>query len=159
MPSEYDTNMFSSINQYKNQLQCANLYDPVCIDISENLNDWSAVWGERKLNESTNLFDYILNINMMHIAPFVCSEMLFTNCSKLLKPNGILFTYGPFSLNGVLSPQSNVRFNESLKNQNQSWGIRDICDLKRFAITNSIELNEILDLPANNKLIIWKKKH
>jgi hypothetical protein len=95
---------------------------------------------------------------MIHISPFNCTEGLFKNASKLLKPQGLLFTYGPYSENYVLTPESNFSFDRSLKAQNPEWGIRDINDLKTLAEENSIELLKINNLPSNNKLIVWRKK-
>lgn len=72
---------------------------------------------------------------------------------------GFLFTYGPYKEeNHVLSPESNVRFDEGLRMQNPAWGVRDIGDLKKQAEKNSIELLEINNLPSNNKLLVWRKK-
>lgn len=100
----------------------------------------------------------MLNINMIHISPYKCTEGLFENSSKLLKPQGLLFTYGPYSENYVLSPESNVSFDQSLRAKNPEWGVRDICDLKKLAEKNSMELMNIYNLPSNNKLLVWIKK-
>jgi hypothetical protein len=154
-PSEYETRVFTSIREYSKN--CDNVLEPVRIDIAEKLEDWKSETNGKPLNTCHGYFDYILNVNMIHITPFVCTEMLFINSSKLLKPNGLLFTYGPYSINHVLTPESNVRFNESLKSQNSSWGVRDISDLEKVANMSLITLEKIHDLPSNNKLLVWKK--
>lgn len=156
-PTEYDTEMFKTINLYRGQQ--ANILEPVFVDISEPLDKWTgSKFNEKLLSDCENNFDFMLNINMIHISPITCSEGLFKNASKLLKPQGLLFTYGPYSENYVLSPESNISFDKSLRSKNPEWGIRDICDLKKFADQNAIELLEINNLPANNKLLVWKKK-
>lgn len=99
----------------------------------------------------------MLNINMMHISPFQCSEGLFWNASRLLKQGGLLITYGPYAVDGKLTPESNVQFDASLKYRNPSWGIRDVRELEKLSNTNGITLKQMFDLPANNKCLIWEK--
>lgn len=154
-PSEYEVNMFKSIKEYSKD--CSNVQEPIFVDISQDLDLWTSKFDNKLLRNCTNTFDFILNINMIHITSFECSIGLFTNCSLLLKSKGFLFTYGPYSSNNVLTPESNVLFDKSLREQNSSWGIRDIQDLKALAENNSMELFQILDLPSNNKLLVWKK--
>ena len=50
--------------------------------------------------------------------------------SQLLAFGGLLFTYGPYAVDGVISPQSNVDFHNSLKSRNPAWGLRDVRFLK-----------------------------
>lgn len=155
-PTEFEMGMFKSINAYRGQQK--NILEPVYVDISQPLDKLSSKFNEKLLSDCQDSFDFMLNINMIHITPFACTEGLFKNASKLLKQQGLLFTYGPYSHNYVLSPESNVSFDKSLRMQNSEWGIRDICDLKKVADLNAIELLEINDLPSNNKLLVWKKK-
>lgn len=154
-PSDYDSNLFRSIREYTKD--CRNVKDPILIDISKDLESWDSMYDEQLLKSCLDTFDFILNINMIHITPFECSEGLFKNCSKLLKTNGLLFTYGPYSVNNVLTPESNVSFDKSLRRQNKLWGIRDISDLKLLAQKNSMNLLKIHNLPSNNKLLVWNK--
>ena len=154
-PSEYDKTLFKSIKEYTKD--CRNVNESILIDISRDLECWDSMYDGHLLNSCTNTFNYILNINMIHITPFECTEGLFKNCSKLLKPKGLLFTYGPYSINNVLTPESNVSFDKGLRRQNPRWGIRDIDDLKSLAQKNSMNLLKIHDLPSNNKLLVWNK--
>lgn len=149
-PSEYDESMLTSIQAYALDSKYKNILNPIIIDISKDYNLWNI-----KFNE--NNFDYILNINMIHITPWKCTEGLFYNAGKLLKNHGFLITYGPYAINGILTPDSNVRFNNMLKNQNPEWGVRDIQDLKILAQKNSIKFVEMYDMPANNKILLWQK--
>ena len=61
-------------------------------------------------------FDYIFNANMVHISEWKCAEGLFKLAGRVLRPeSGLLFMYGPFAVDGVLEPESNVRFDSMLK--------------------------------------------
>jgi SAM-dependent methyltransferase len=149
--SEFERGMFNSIDAYRTHYGAKNVLEPIFVDVSKYLSQWEVKFEE-------NSFDYALNINMMHISPIECSFGLFANASKLLKPGGLLFTYGPYAVDGVLQPESNISFDQGLRRQNPAWGIRDISELKKIAEKNLIELLATHDLPSNNKLLVWKKK-
>lgn len=79
--------------------------------------------------------------------------------AETLKPGGYLFTYGPFAMDGKLSPESNISFDAGLRKTDPSWGIRDITQqLVPLAKGLELHLLNIHDLPANNKLLVWQKK-
>lgn len=149
-PSEFDPRLLESISAYTKDF--SNVESPILIDVTTD----SASWGEKISAEKS--FDYIYNCNMIHISPIACSIGLFKNAGRLLKQNGFLFTYGPYMIDGVITPDSNVRFDQSLRSQDPEWGLRDVRDLEKLANQNGIHSIEILDMPANNKTIIWEKK-
>ncbi len=107
---------------------------------------------------SSSSYDTIYCSNMMHIAPYSCSIGLMKLSGSLLPQGGRLFTYGPYKIDGVLSPESNVAFDASLRSRNSEWGIRDTKDLKKEAEKNGLSLEAMHDMPANNKLLVWKKQ-
>ncbi|XP_043518639.1 methyltransferase-like 26 [Frieseomelitta varia] len=148
-PSEYESRLLESIAAHTNGL--TNVKRPLKIDITTDFH----TWGNDIFKEAS--IDYMYNANMMHISPYQCCIGLFDNAGKLLKDNGLLFTYGPYAIDGKITPESNVNFHKSLKLQDSSWGVRDINDLKALAEKNGIKLINIIDMPANNKTIIWKK--
>ena len=67
--------------------------------------------------------------------------------------------YGPFAHNGVISPESNVRFDEQLKSQCPEWGLRDV-DKQLIPLGFKYHLNLYARhrLPYNNDLLVWKKE-
>ncbi len=95
---------------------------------------------------------------MIHISPFETTVGLFNAAGKLLKKSGLLITYGPYAECGVLEPESNINFDESLRAQNPQWGVRDIEDLIQIATENGLKLLKRYDMPANNKTLVWKKE-
>ena len=70
---------------------------------------------------------------------------------------GLLITYGAHSVNGVLEPESNRNFDSSLRARNAEWGIRDIKDLEQEAARERLEMVKVVDMPANNKVLIFKR--
>lgn len=142
--------MFPSIEAYAVDAANHNIKKPFHVDISKDFSNWTDEFTESS-------FDYMLSINMIHITAIECTEGLFRNAGRLLKPGGLLITYGPYAENGVLEPDSNVNFNVSLQSRNPGWGIRDIKNLKGIAIQNGIQFREYFKMPSNNKTIVWVK--
>jgi hypothetical protein len=98
----------------------------------------------------------MLNVNMIHISSNDAVDGLFRAAGGLLKPDtGRLITYGPYAIDGKISPQSNVTFDASLRAQDPQWGLRDIHDLKTKALHNGLQLLEIHEMPANNHTLIF----
>lgn len=153
-PTENNPHMLNSIRAYRQDVATNNMTEPVTVDIRQPFIEWD----QRLFNANGRMeFNYILCINMMHISEIRCSEGLFENASYLLKNNGILITYGPYAVNGVLQPESNVSFDKSLRSQNNEWGVRDIADLKKIAERWGITFQQAFEMPANNKCLIWRK--
>lgn len=152
--TEYARENFESISAYVADCATRNICPPLFVDISQELQQWEADTLQLVKPRS---YDYMLNCNMMHISPWNCSVGLFGAAGQLLKPGGILFTYGPYAQDGQLTPQSNVDFDADLKRRNSTWGIRDIRDLKLLADTNGLKLDRVTDMPSNNKFLTWLK--
>lgn len=160
LPSDIDLRSIESIEEVVKECPTKNICKPMIIDISKPFTSWGmCMWGNehRNFSEFEGFFDFMLNINMIHISEFACTEGLFENAGKLLKKQGKLFTYGPYAENGVLVPESNVSFDKGLKSQNADWGVRDIVLLEQVAGRNGIKLVERVEMPANNKCLIWVK--
>ncbi|KAH8376858.1 hypothetical protein KR093_001759, partial [Drosophila rubida] len=152
--TEFERNDFDSISAYVADCATGNILPPLYVDISQELKDWEAKTLEQVKPAS---YDYMFNCNMVHISPWICSIGLFRAAGQLLKPGGKLFTYGPYAQDGVLTPQSNVDFDANLKGRNDTWGIRDIRDLKQLAESNGLKLDRITEMPSNNKFLTWLK--
>lgn len=148
-PSEYEPRLLESIAAHANGH--SNIKSPIRIDVIEDYR----LWGNGIFKP--NSLEYIYNANMIHISPYQCTIGLFSNAGQLLKPNGLLITYGPYAFDGQITPQSNVNFDKSLRLQDPSWGLRDVRDLKKLAEEHNIKLIEVVDMPANNNTLIWRK--
>ncbi|XP_014239694.1 methyltransferase-like 26 isoform X2 [Cimex lectularius] len=152
-PTEFESSSLNSIKVYRKDSSLKNIKEPHFLDVRTPVDTW--INGTLKPNS----LDYILNINLIHISEWACTEGLFKGSSYLLKPGGYLFTYGPYAVNGQITPESNVNFDKMLRERDPSWGLRDIeKELKPLAITNGLHLKNQHDLPANNKFLVWEKK-
>lgn len=151
-PTELENSSLRSINEYVAENKTGNIKNAQLLDVRESPDKWL---GETLKPGS---LDYIMNVNMMHISEWACSEGLFSGAGVLLKPEGLLFTYGPYAFDGKITPESNVNFDASLRSRDPSWGLRDVIqELQPLAKTHGLQLEQKHDLPANNNFLIWRK--
>ena len=101
--------------------------------------------------------DLMVNINMIHISPLEATTGLMKTASKLLRPGGILFCYGPYKVDGT-AVESNLSFDRSLKSRDPSWGLRDLEEVVEKAEKNGLKLVKTVEMPANNLSVIYKKQ-
>ena len=101
----------------------------------------------------------IVSINMIHVAKWNCTIALFKGAGKLLKAEKFLLLYGPFKIGNKHTSQSNDFFDNLLKMQNDLWGIRDIEEVSEEAKKNGFFQEDIISMPANNFLVIYRKAY
>jgi len=104
-----------------------------------------------------NSLQGIVSINMIHVAEWTCTVALFRESAKLLKNGQFLMLYGPFRIGNKHTSKSNYLFDNSLKMQNDLWGIRDLKEVSEEGKKNGFSQEDIIDMPANNFSIIYRK--
>ncbi len=75
--------------------------------------------------------------------------------ARHLAPGGLLLTYGPYLVDGEVTAPSNLAFDADLRARDPAWGIRQLSDMAEPAAAARLRLSERLDMPANNKLLVW----
>ncbi len=99
----------------------------------------------------------IISINMIHIAPWECSESLFKESGKLLNFGKFLIIYGPFKIKDKHISETNELFDKSLKIQNSDWGVRNLEEVDKEARINGFSQKKLIKMPANNLTLIYQK--
>jgi cyclopropane fatty-acyl-phospholipid synthase-like methyltransferase len=146
-PSDPSADARASIAAWIAEEGLANVLPPVAIDVRE------AAWGV----EEGAPFDALVAINMIHISPWQATLGLMAGAGRLLRPGGVLFTYGPYKRGGRHTAPSNEAFDESLRSRDSSWGIRDIADVERAANNQGLVLQDIVSMPANNFSLVFAR--
>ncbi|NXR15533.1 MTL26 protein, partial [Semnornis frantzii] len=85
-PSDVDPRALRSISAYVEAMRVPNLLPPILLDVAQGWETWGGA--------QPATLDLLVSINMMHIAELRCTEGLFKGAGVLLKPGGVLFTYG-----------------------------------------------------------------
>ena len=99
----------------------------------------------------------IVSINMIHVAKWSCTVALFRESGKLLNKGQFLILYGPFKICNKHTSESNYFFDNSLKMQNDLWGIRNLEEVSDVARKNDFFQEDIISMPANNFSVIYRK--
>lgn len=147
-PTDIEQRLLDSCDRYTEGL--ANVLPARLLDASQD-------WAPQLPHIRPGSVRLVFNVNMVHISPWRCSPGLVAGCGRMLTPGGELVMYGPFAEDGVLTPQSNVDFDRSLRAQNSEWGIRDIAELRKAAEPHGLTLHQKVDMPSNNKMLFWRK--
>ena len=106
-----------------------------------------------------NSLQGIVSINLIHVAKWTCTIALFKEAGKLLNNGQFLILYGPFKICKKHTSQSNYIFDNSLKIQNEFWGIRNLEEVTDEAKKNGFFQEDIIMMPANNFSIIYRKAY
>ena len=141
-PSDSDASALASIAAWCGGI--ANVRPPLTIDAAD------VVWP-------INSADAILCINMVHISPWEATLGLLAGASRLLAEGAPLILYGPYRRQGLPTAQSNEAFDESLRARDYRWGLRYVETLGEAAIKQWFVLDQLLEMPANNLMLIYRR--
>lgn len=145
IPSDLADAHLRSIAEYVKESARPNLLPPRCISVTDS--DWGV-----------SAVDAIFNANLIHIAPWDCTEGLLRGAARTLRANGVLVIYGPFRIGGVDTSESNAAFDADLKRRDPSWGVRDLEAVTDLAQQHGLWLRERVPMPSNNQTLIFAKK-
>ncbi len=77
--------------------------------------------------------------------------------AEVLSVDGVLYLYGPFKRDGRHTAESNARFDDSLRATDPAWGVRDVADVAAEAEARGLVLEEVVDMPANNLSLVFRR--
>jgi hypothetical protein len=96
--------------------------------------------------------------NVCHISPYAVTEGILAGASRLLAPDGVLCVYGPFMVDGAHTAESNAAFDERLRSQDALWGVRCSTAIAQEADAIGLELVASEPMPANNFVLVFRRK-
>ena len=149
-PSEFDPALINTIHSWRKHSNSDYFLSPIILDVCKN------IWPVEKSKPKTPVTS-IVNINMIHIAPWEACLGLLSGAGRVLQKDGILYIYGPFKHGHKHNSLGNKKFDLSLKEKNTRWGIRNIEDIEKAAINNNLLLEKIEEMPVNNKSLVFRK--
>ena len=104
-----------------------------------------------------NSLQGIVSINMIHVARWTSTIALFKESGRLLSEGQYLILYGPFKICNKHTSQSNSLFDDSLRMQDELWGIRNLEEVSLEGEKNGFFQEDIICMPANNFSILYRK--
>ncbi len=102
-------------------------------------------------------FDAVFSANTAHIMAWNVTLTMLEQVSQRLPQGGVFALYGPFNYGGAYTSASNEAFDHWLKQQNPEQGIRDFERVNEIVSSNNVSLVHDHAMPANNRLLVWKK--
>jgi hypothetical protein len=145
-PSDPSPEARASIAAWVAESGLANIRPPLELDASGGA--WPAALAPAA----------ILCINMIHIAPWAAAEGLFRKAGALLASGALLYLYGPFCRPDRPLEPGNAAFDESLRSRDPAWGLRDLGAVTALAEANGFAAPEIIEMPANNLSLIFRRR-
>ena len=132
------------IHAWLHEARLPNTRQPIDLDVSGH-------WPEQT-------YDAVFSANTVHIMSWLEVERCFEGIGKVLAPGGCFVLYGPFNYNGQYTSDSNRRFDGWLKQRDPHSGIRDFRDLNRLAEVQGLLFEEDIEMPVNNRILVWRGK-
>ncbi|MDH5424225.1 MAG: class I SAM-dependent methyltransferase [Gammaproteobacteria bacterium] len=142
-PTELAENV-AGVNIWVEDAGLDNIEAPLVLDVAQQH------WG------LTADYDAVFSANTLHIMSILHVEKLFAGLGKLLNKDALFCCYGPFNKDGRFSSESNARFDHWLKQRDEASGIRDMSELTVFAEKAGFVLQEDIEMPVNNRILVWK---
>lgn len=133
----------SGISQWLQDAQLANTPEVICLDVQDA---WPDV-----------LFDAVFTANTLHIMHKPMVEAFFRGIGLHMPNNGKCIVYGAMNYQGNYTSQSNADFDQWLKARDPESGIKDFEWVQTLALNAGLELLEDIVMPANNRLLYWRK--
>jgi len=142
-PSELSENL-PGIMLWLEGARLPNIKEPIELDVSEH--PWQA-----------GSFDGVFTANTLHIMSKDLVEQFFLGLYSALTGGGTLCVYGPFNYRGEYTSGSNGKFDAFLRTRDPRSGIRDFEWVNSLAEARGLKLSHDHEMPANNRLLEWRK--
>lgn len=126
------------------QANLRNVRAPLALDVNQDAWPRLAVDG-------------VFSANTVHIMSWASVRAMFAGIATVLSPNGVFCLYGPFNYDNQFTSESNRRFDAWLKQRDPLSGIRNFEDLRELGDANGLRFSEDVEMPVNNRILIWKK--
>jgi SAM-dependent methyltransferase len=105
----------------------------------------------------TGTVDAIYTANTLHIMSWSDVVAFFGGVADVLAPGGALCVYGPFRYDGAHTSPSNAEFDLLLRERDPASGIREFAAVDALATQAGLAFVADHALPANNRLLHWRR--
>ena len=134
---------FDALERNLNGMSLSGLEKPIYLDVTHF--------------EIAGNFDAVFCANVMHIISADLIPCIVVGVASLLDVGGLFILYGPYKYEGAFTTESNAKFDTWLRSRDVRSGIRDIELVQSVAKAHLLELIEDISMPANNRLLVFRK--
>ena len=82
---------------------------------------------------------------------------LIKGAAAILPSKSPLYLYGPYKREGFATAPSNQAFDQSLRDRDPNWGLRDLEAVAATAQTLGFSAPAITEMPANNLSVVFRR--
>lgn len=148
-----------SIHAWLADSEIENISVPIAFQLG--LDDWPQEDAleksySREKDTFPKSFDAVYSANTAHIMQKHEVKLMIELIAKHLPEDGVFCQYGPFIEAGKFSSESNESFHHRLIAEGYG-GYRAIEELQDWVSETPLKLHDVIDMPANNLMLIWKK--
>jgi hypothetical protein len=143
-PSDPNPDARLSVAAWVKATCVTNVRAPIALDVS------NPVWPIASA-------DGIICINMIHISPWEATVGLIKGAAAILPPRSPLNLYGPYKREGFETAPSNQAFDQSLRDRDPNWGLRDLEAVAATAQSAGFSEPVITEMPANNLSAVFRR--
>ena len=143
-PSDVNAKAVASIEAWLADSPRRNLRDPVVLDVGD-------------LPWPVDAAAAVLSINLVHISPWEVSLALLDGAARVLPAGGPLILYGPWRVAGEPVADSNLAFEAQLKERDPRLGLREVGGFTAEAEARGLQLAEQRIMPANNRMLLFRR--
>ena len=138
-PSDPDSDARLSVAAWVKAVGVTNVRAPIALDALHSVWPIASAAG-------------IICINMIHISPWEATVGLIKGAA-----GSPLYLYGPYKREGFETAPSNQAFNQSLRDRDPNWGLRDLEAVAAMAKTVGFYPPVITEMPANNLSVVFRR--
>lgn len=142
-PSDLEPDL-AGIQQWIDDVGATNALAPLALDV--RVRPWPVTSAAA-----------VFSANTAHLMSWPVVEDFVAGVGEILEPGGLFCLYGPFNYDGRYTSDSNARFDEWLAQRDPESAIRDFEAVEALARAASLKLIEDNAMPANNRLLVWRK--
>ena len=133
------------IRAWRQEADLPNLPPPLELDV----NDWP--WP-------VSGTEAVFSANTAHIMSWPSVTRLLAGVGRVLLPGGWFLLYGPFRYDGRHTSESNAAFDRMLRERDPDSGVRDVESVALHADRAGLEIMADHAMPANNRLLVWRRR-
>lgn len=145
-PSDVDAARRVSIDAHVADAELENVAP--AIELDATAPGWGAGHGGQ---------DFVILANLLHLISQDEARVLIREAALALAPGGILMVYGPFMRDDALVSDGDKAFHASLTAQDPDIGYKSDFDVLDWGQTEWLDYLDMVEMPANNLSILWRK--
>ncbi len=150
-PSDRDADCRVSIAAHAAAAGAGNVLPALNLDVA------ASGWAQDVADRHASV-DAALCVNLVHVTAWTTVGPMMAGVGELLADAGCFVIYGPFKIDGQHTAPSNAAFDSSLRAQNPSWGVRDLGDISEAAASCGLVCEQVTAMPANNQMVVFRKR-